>query len=125
MQQRWPYERNEARALGMLDGRFTDQSNSHSQATVPVRNAWHRDDDFSGFAEARKQVGYKQRHVRVAHLDTVDPGHASLPAGLNLGRQFNTIPEEAGQNAVDRASRTGTANRGTVWAPWASLPEVQ
>jgi hypothetical protein len=67
---------------------------------------WYQDDAHGQFDRALAALGKLdgQRRVRVAHLDTgYDPGHRSLPSGLERELQHNFVDESLPNDASDRS----------------------
>jgi hypothetical protein len=67
---------------------------------------WYQDDAHGQFGRALAALGKLdgQRRVRVAHLDTgYDPGHHSLPSGLELALQRNFVDADRPNDAADRS----------------------
>ena len=114
IEQSWDYEGHTGAGLAFADDVFNPQDPKEGKAVVKPDVAWNLGDEYSQFAAAQARVGNKQGRITVAHLDTgFDPNHTTVPSGLQIDKQRNTIPGEDQNDATDRAPASGPlTNRG-------------
>lgn len=114
IEQAWDYEGHSGAGMAFADGVFNPQDPNQGKAVVEPAVAWNLGDAYGQFAAARTRVGNKQGRITIAHLDTgFDPAHTTVPAGLQAGKQWNTIPGGDPHDATDRAPASAPlTNRG-------------